>query len=85
MNNNNKNISMANVSESVNGDRYLSVKTVSKEYDIKPDTIRKWIQKQFIPSYNIRGLVRVKQSDLQLLMVRKPSQKEVAKNILKIV
>ena len=84
MNSNKENIGMANVSEPVNGDRYLSVRTVSEIYDIKPDTVRKWIQKRLIPSYNIRGLVRVKLTDLELMMVRKPSMKEVAKKILKI-
>lgn len=84
MSNNKENIGMVNVPGPVNGNRYLSVKTVSELYDIKSDTVRKWIQKRFIPSYNIRGLVRVKQSDIDLMMVRKPSQKEVVKNILKI-
>ncbi len=65
-------------------DRYLSVRSVSEVFDIKEDTVRKWIQKRLIPSYNIRGLVRVKLTDLEIMMVRKPSQKEVAKNILKI-
>lgn len=66
-------------------DRYLSVRSVSELFDIKEDTVRKWIQKRLIPSYNIRGLVRVKLTDLELMMVRRPSQKEVAKKLLKIV
>ena len=84
MNNNKENIGMTTVSLPVNGDRYLSVRTVSEIFDIKQDTVRKWIQKRLIPSYNIRGLVRVKLSDLEIMMVRKPSQKEVTKNLLKI-
>ena len=84
MNNNKENIAMASASELAKGDKYLSVKTVFDLYDIKPDTVRKWIQKRLIPSYNIRGLVRIKLSDLEVMMVRKPSHKEVAKNILKI-
>ena len=84
MNDNKQNTGTTQAVEPMNGDRYLSVRTVSEIYDIKQDTIRKWIQKRFIPSYNIRGLVRVKLSDLELMMVRKPSKKEVAKNLLKI-
>jgi excisionase family DNA binding protein len=66
-------------------DRYLSVRSVSEKYDIKEDTIRKWIANHDIPSFNIRGLVRIKMSDIESLKSKKPSKEEAARKILKII
>ncbi|MCP3683722.1 MAG: helix-turn-helix domain-containing protein [bacterium] len=85
MNRNNQITEIVHTEGPFNGDTYVSVKTVSELYDIKPDTLRKWVQKRLLPSYNIRGLVRIKLSDLGLMIVRKPSKKEVVKNLLRIV
>ncbi|MCP3685994.1 MAG: helix-turn-helix domain-containing protein [bacterium] len=85
MNRNNHITEIVHTEGTFNGDTYVSVKTVAELYDIKPDTLRKWLQKRLLPSYNIRGLVRIKLSDLELMIVRKPSKKEVVKNLLKIV
>ena len=83
--NNNKIFNVAPTKTSNQEERYLSVKTVSEMFDIKQDTVRKWIAKRFLPSFNIRGLVRVKLSDVESMLSRKPSKEEAAKRLLKVV
>jgi excisionase family DNA binding protein len=83
--NNKQAFNVATVKQENQEERYLSVKTVSEMFDIKQDTIRKWIAKRYLPSFNIRGLVRVRFSDVESMLSRKPSKEEAAKKLLKVV
>jgi helix-turn-helix protein len=51
-----------------------SAEQAGRDFDIKPNTLRKWAKEGKIPSVKILGLLRFRKSELKKLMIERPAK-----------
>ena len=59
-------------------DRYLSIPTAAKIFDLTQDAVRSMIKRRDIPHFKLGKRVRLSYAELQRCLVRYPSKGEVA-------